>query len=80
MTFGIIAAVLCFVLFPVWPFEIKYAIWLISLILLIVLVGLIVVRLVIYLICVIFGYDVWIFPNLMGDRGILDSFKPFYYH
>ena len=76
---GILIAVLLVVLFPIWPFSVKYAIWLISLYLLIFLVGLLVLRLVIYIVCVIIGVDVWILPNLLGDCGFFDSFKPFIY-
>lgn len=60
--FGVLAVVL----FPVWPYIVKYAIWLLSLYLLIFLVSLIFVRLIIYLICVVLGFNVWIFPNLLG--------------
>lgn len=66
MMWGVIITVLSLALLPVWPYELKYAIWLVSLVLLIVLVGLIAIRLMIYIICVIFGYNVWIFPNLLG--------------
>ena len=66
-----IAGILALVLFPVWPYIVKYAIWLISLYLLIFLVGLIVFRLVIYMICVVLGFNVWIFPNLLGEAGII---------
>ena len=63
---GILAAVLAVVLFPVWPYIVKYGVWLISLYLLIFLVGLIVLRFLIYVLCVVVGYNVWIFPNLLG--------------
>ncbi len=76
----IIFAVLSLVLFPVWPYELKYGIWLVSFILLIVLVSLIVLRLLIYVFCVIFGFNVWIFPNLLGEQGFVQSFKPFVYY
>ena len=77
---AVIAGVMALVLFPVWPYALKYAIWLISLYLLIFLVGLIVLRLVVYLICVVLGFNVWIFPNMLGDYGFIDSFKPFFYY
>jgi len=76
---SIVVGVLALVLFPVWPFSVKYAIWLISLYLLIILVGLLLFRLVIYLICVAAGFNVWIFPNLLGDYGFVESFKPMFY-
>lgn len=66
MMIGILAAVLALVLFPVWPYIVKYGVWLISLYLLIFLVGLIVLRIIIFGICVILGFNVWIFPNLLG--------------
>lgn len=77
--FGLLAAVLAIVLFPVWPFSVKYAIWLISLYLLVILVGLLVFRLAVYMVCVVAGFNVWILPNLMGDYGFIESFKPFIY-
>ena len=76
---GLIIGVLALVLFPVWPFSVKYIIWLVSLYLLIFLVGLLAIRLVIYVICVVAGFNVWILPNLLGDYGFIDSFKPFIY-
>lgn len=77
---ALLFAVLALVLFPVWPYAIKYGIWLVSLYLLIFLVGLLVVRLMIYLLCVIIGFNVWIFPNLLGEYGFIDSFKPIFYY
>lgn len=79
LMFSILIGALALVLFPVWPFSVKYAIWLISLYLLVILLGLLVVRLVIYLLCVVVGFNVWIFPNLLGDYGFLDSFRPIFY-
>jgi translocation protein SEC62 len=73
---GIIVAILCLVLFPVWPYELKYVVWLISLYLLIFLVGLLILRLVLYSIVSLFGVSFWLFPNLMQDKGFIDSFKP----
>lgn len=76
MTILIIALVLLLVLFPIWPFTVKYALWLVSLVLLVTLTGIIVLRLIIFLICIIFNYHIWIFPNLFFATGILDSFIP----
>ena len=73
---GILLAILCLVLFPVWPYELKYAVWLVSLYLLIILVGLLVLRLVLYSIGTLFGVSFWLFPNLMTDNSFFASFKP----
>lgn len=73
---GIIIAILALVLFPIWPYELKYAVWLLSLYILILFVGLIVIRLVLYSICSLFGVSFWLFPNLMTDKNFFDSFKP----
>lgn len=67
--FSIIGGALALVLLPVWPFSVKYAIWIVSLYLLVVLVGLLAFRLALYLVCVVAGFNVWIFPNLLGDYG-----------
>ena len=74
-----VLAVLFIVLFPIWPYELKYAIWLISLYLLIFLLSLIAIRLAIFILCCSVGLSVWIFPNLLGDYGVLESFKPIFY-
>lgn len=71
---------LALVLFPVWPFALKYAVWLVSLYLLVLIVGLLLFRLLVYVVCVVLGFNVWILPNLLGDYGFLDSFKPFIYY
>ena len=76
MTILVISLVLAGVLFPIWPYSVKYGIWLVSLVLLVILVGIIIVRLVVYLLISIFNYHVWIFPNLFYSTGILDSFIP----
>lgn len=71
-----IVVVLAIVLFPIWPFEVKYGIWLVSLILLVGIFGLLLVRLAVYLLVVIFDYHVWIFPNFLNSTGFWDSFIP----
>lgn len=76
MTILVIILVLSVVLFPIWPFSVKYALWLVSLVILVVLVGIIVVRMLLYLVCVIFNYHIWIFPNLFFSSGFFDSFIP----
>lgn len=76
LTLLAIAGVLALVLFPIWPFELKYGIWLVSLVLLVAMVGLLVVRLVVYLLAVIFDYHVWVFPNFLNSSGFWDSFLP----
>lgn len=76
MTILIIIAILAIVMFPIWPYEVKYGIWLVSLVLLIILVGIIIIRLVVYLIIVMFNYHIWIFPNFLNSTGFWDSFIP----
>lgn len=76
LTIMAIVGVLALVLFPIWPFELKYGIWLVSLVLLVALVGIIVVRLVVYLLIVVFDYHVWILPNFLNSSGFWDSFVP----
>jgi len=63
-------------LFPIWPYELKYGIWLVSLFLLILIVGIIFIRLAVYLLIVGFNYHVWIFPNFLNSTGFWDSFIP----
>lgn len=65
------------VLFPLWPYSVKYAIWIVSLYSLTALFSLVVIRIIFYMIFAVFGFSFWIFPNLFGDCTILESFKPF---
>lgn len=76
MTTLVILAVLAVVMFPIWPYELKYGIWLVSLVLLVVMLGVIFLRLGVYLLCVLFNYHIWIFPNLLSSTGFVDSFIP----
>jgi translocation protein SEC62 len=76
MTILVIMLILGLVMFPIWPFSVKYGIWLVSLVLLVVLVGIIVLRLLVYIVFAIFNYHIWIFPDLFYSNGILDSFIP----
>ena len=71
-----IILVICGVLFPIWPYELKYAAWLVSFYILIFLLSVILGRLVLYVILAQFGISFWLFPNLLGDKGVIDSFKP----
>ena len=72
----IIAAILIYALMPIWPYKMKLVVWWVSYILLIILVTIYVVRLAVYLFFYIFGYDVWIFPDINNDKlGFVDSFK-----
>jgi translocation protein SEC62 len=77
--FVVIAAVLMYCLFPVWPYEVKVGIWWVSYILLNLMLGLIAVRLVLFCLLYTLGIDFWLFPNLHDDKlGVIDSFKPLY--
>ena len=73
----IIIAVFLGVLFPLWPYAAKYYLWLCCLYLSTGLLGLIGLRLLVYVFFGIFGLSFWIFPNLFGDYGFLESFQPF---
>lgn len=73
--FLIIFGILMYALMPVWPHWLREVIWWISYILLIFLVGLFTIRLIIFLFFYIFGYDIWIFPDLNDNKlGVLESF------
>lgn len=77
MTVLVILLVLAMVLFPIWPYNLRYVVWIISLVILIILVAIIIIRLIVYLVCSIFNYHIWIFPNLFYTMGIIEAFIPF---
>jgi len=75
----IIAGVLLACMFPVWPMWAKVGIWYLSVIFLTLYFGLLILRMIIYTLFWIVGFDFWIFPNINDEYcGFLDSFKPFH--
>merc|ERR1719343_959536 len=75
----IIAGVLLACMFPVWPMWAKVGLWYLSVIFLSLYFGLLILRMIIYTLFWIVGFDFWIFPNLNDEYcGFLDSFQPFY--
>lgn len=82
--YTILALILVFalILFPLWPFWMRKGVWYLSnlaLGLISLFFGLAIVRLVVYLITLVGMKDqLWIFPNLFADCGVLESFQPTY--
>lgn len=81
-TLGALVVVFGLILFPLWPLWMRKGVWYISngaLGLLGAFFGLALVRLVIYLATVVVCKDqLWVFPNLFADCGVLESFQPYY--
>jgi len=74
--FLIILAILLYVLMPVWPYKMKVAVWWTSYVLLLFIIGLYIVRLALYIFFYIFGFDVWLFPDMDDPKlGFIDSFR-----
>ena len=74
--FLIILAILLYVLMPVWPYKMKVAVWWISYVILLAIIGIYIVRIVVYVFFYIFGFDVWIFPDMDDPKlGFIDSFR-----
>jgi len=75
----IIAGVLLACMFPVWPMWAKVGVWYLSVIFLTVYFGLLILRMLIFAMFWVVGFDFWIFPNINDEYcGFLDSFKPVY--
>lgn len=82
--YTILALVLVFalILFPLWPVWMRKGVWYLSNVALGIIAlffGLAIVRLVVYLITLVAMKDqLWIFPNLFADCGVIESFQPTY--
>lgn len=74
----VVLLILAVVLFPLWPYELKYGVWLVCLYFMILIVGIIILRLILYVFAASFGVSFWVLPNLFGDYGVLDSLRPIY--
>lgn len=72
----IIFLILMYTLMPVWPYSVKVGLWWVSFVLLCVILGIYAVRLIVYIFCFIFGYDVWLLPDM--DDNKLGFFESFY--
>jgi hypothetical protein len=65
-----------YALMPVWPYQLRVALYWISYVLLCLMIGIYVVKLIVYVFFYTFGYDVLIFPDMDDPKlGIIDSFK-----
>lgn len=64
-------------LMPIWPRFMKLILYYFTLTYIVLFVGLLIIRYSLWFICWVFGFNVWIFPRLNEDVGIIESFKPF---
>ena len=72
----IVIAILMYALMPVWPYQLRVALYWISYVLLCIMIGIYVVKLIVYVFFYTFGYDVLIFPDMDDPKlGVIDSFK-----
>jgi len=75
----IIFSVLSICMFRVWPMWAKIGIWYLSVIFLSLYFGVLILRMIVFTLFWIVGFDFWIFPNLNDEYcGFLDSFQPLY--
>jgi len=63
----IIVGFLCCVMFPAWPRPVKVGVWYVSVTFLIALLGTIVLRLVVWFLLWLLGFDCWIMPNIFRE-------------
>eukprot|EP00933_Yihiella_yeosuensis_P028421 TRINITY_DN22236_c0_g1_i1.p1 TRINITY_DN22236_c0_g1~~TRINITY_DN22236_c0_g1_i1.p1 ORF type:complete len:331 (+),score=94.72 TRINITY_DN22236_c0_g1_i1:87-1079(+) len=75
----IVAGILLACMFPVWPMWAKIGVWYLSVIFLTLYFGILIVRIIVFTLFWIVGFDFWILPNINDEYvGFLDSFKPLY--
>lgn len=81
MTFiaiGLAVAIIAIILFPLWPYSVKLAIFNILFYFSASFIGMTILRLIVWVVLFPFGIDFWIFPRLFDEEeGIIDSFIPF---
>ena len=63
--------------YKIWPRPLQNIVFYLLLGITILLLGLEVIRFIIFLICYLFGYRIWIFPDLdRDDKGLFGIFTP----
>jgi hypothetical protein len=73
---ALVFLILMYVLMPVWPYKVKVGVWWISYILLLLTAFIYGLRFSVYIFFFIFGYNVWILPDLDDPKlGVIDSFR-----
>jgi translocation protein SEC62 len=76
---AVMVAFLLACMFPAWPMWAKLGVWYAATALLCLMLFIVVLRMVVFVIFWVVGFDFWIFPNFFDEyAGILDSFLPFY--
>ncbi|KAG6976482.1 hypothetical protein JG688_00001334 [Phytophthora aleatoria] len=79
MTALLIIGFLVITCFPIWPQWAKVALWYMSVTFLIFIAIFVVVRLFIFFILWMIGYEYWLLPNIFDDNlSVADSFVPLY--
>jgi translocation protein SEC62 len=79
LTTLLIVGFLCLVCFPLWPQAAKVGVWYMSVTFLIFMTVFSTVRMIIFFIMWLCGYDFWILPNIFDDNlGVIESFRPRY--
>ncbi len=64
-------------LFPVWPMWMRRGVSLVSMAVLVVMLGSLAIRFLVFAVCWLAGYDLWLFPNLLNDDA-KSTFAPTY--
>lgn len=79
MTGALIATAIALTLFPLWPQSMKVVIWYISVTFLVFMMVFIVVRLLLFFVGWILGYEFWVLPNVFDDDAtVSESFDPYW--
>lgn len=79
MTALLIVGFLVITCFPIWPQWAKVALWYLSVTFLIFIAIFVVVRLFIFFMLWMAGYEYWLLPNIFDDNlSVADSFRPVY--
>ncbi|RLN93474.1 hypothetical protein BBJ28_00003355, partial [Nothophytophthora sp. Chile5] len=79
MTALLIIGFLVITCFPIWPQWAKVALWYMSVTFLIFIAIFVVVRLFIFFVLWMIGYEYWLLPNIFDDNlSVADSFVPLY--
>ncbi|DBA03425.1 TPA: hypothetical protein N0F65_002833 [Lagenidium giganteum] len=79
LTAALIIGFLIITCFPIWPQWAKVALWYLSVTFLIFIAVFVVVRLFLFFVLWMVGYEYWLLPNIFDDNlSVADSFKPLF--
>jgi hypothetical protein len=72
----VVLLVLALCMFQLWPTSVRVGVWYLAVTVLLALVGVTLLQLTVFAVVWVFGWDLWLLPNLWADEPVWEIFSP----